>query len=317
MNSALSDSLLTMKWEKQGVIYNSNGINSWAEHSALQPTPILLDNQVIRVFCGFRDKQGVSRIGYVDVDANEPSKVLSVSEKPALDVGKPGTFDENGVVPCAIVQREGRLFLYYAGYQLGQKIRFCVFGGLAVSDDNGQTFQRYKRVPVLDRTDHDLYFRVAHTVMYDNGIWRVWYGGGDSFDQGQDKTLPRYNIRYTESQDGIHFSEEPGKVVLDMRDDEYRVGRPYVIRNGIQYLMFFCAGSENTGYRLAYAESPDGLYWNRQDEALGLNVSDSGWDSEMMAYPSVIKYQDKTYLLYNGNNYGKAGFGYAILQEKG
>jgi hypothetical protein len=304
-----------MKWKKAGLIYGPSGETSWARHSALQPTPLVRsEDGSIRIFAGFRDDEGVSRVGFVDVDADNPSRVLNVSERPALDVGMPGAFDENGVVPCALVERDNRLYLFYAGYQLGQKVKFYVFGGLAVSDDGGQTFARFSRAPVCDRTNDELYFRVIHTMMLDDGRWRAWYGAGDSFDVEGGRQYPRYNIRHSFSSDGIHLSGE-SQISIDMMDSEYRVGRPYVIKHGGLYRMFFGGGTKAEGYRLAYAESIDGFVWKRQDEAVGIEVAQAGWDSRMQAYPAVVTYNGRTYLFYNGNDYGRDGFGYAVLES--
>jgi len=303
-----------MKWVKKGLIYGPSGEYSWAQHSALQPTTILINENIIRVYVGFRDENGVSRIGFVNVDAENPSIVLKVSEKPVLDIGLPGTFDENGVVPCAIIKREEKLYLYYAGYQLGHKIRFLAFGGLAISKDGGNSFIRYSKVPILDRTEDELLFRVIHSIIFENGVWRAWYGGGSTFIKGKYKSLPVYNIRYIESTDGINFGRK-GIVCIDLKEDEYRVGRPCVIKEEETYKMFYGAGTESTVYRLAYAESKDGVNWTRKDKEININVSKNGWDSQMIAYPSVLKYKDKVYMFYNGNDMGKDGFGYAILEE--
>lgn len=304
-----------MRWRKQGMIYGPDGRHAWARHTALQPTPLLTADGRLRVFAGFRDDQGVSRVGFVDLDAADPGRVLRVAERPALDVGTPGAFDENGVVPCAVVERDGRLYLYYAGYQLGRKVRFYVFGGLAVSEDGGETFRRHSRVPVCDRTDRELLFRVIHSIMYEGGRWRVWYGGGSEFTVERGYQLPNYNIRYTESADGFHLEEDFRVCVDTGSDDEYRVGRPYVIRHAGRYKMFYSAGTKSRGYRLAYAESDDGVAWERRDEEVGIDVSESGWDSGMQAYPSVVAYGDRVYLFYNGNDYGREGFGYAVLEH--
>ena len=303
-----------MKWIKKGFIYKPDASSDWARHSALQPTPLLTGEGSIRVYLGLRDDEGVSRVGYVDVDANDPIKVLGISDKPCLDIGQPGTFDENGVVPCAVVGRGHEVYLYYAGYQLGENVRFVAFGGLAISKDNGTTFVRYSRVPVVDRTDEELFFRVIHSIVYENNRWKAWYGAGDTFRQGRHKTLPVYNIRYMESEDGITFPAS-GKVVVDITGDEHRVGRPYVIKTGNTYRMFYGYGSETTPFKLGYAESQDGTTWLRKDHELGLEASETGWDSQMIAYPSVITSHDKTFLFYNGNDYGKTGFGYAELER--
>lgn len=303
-----------MHWLKQGLIYKPSGDSEWAKNSVLQPTPILLNEDVIRVFAGFRDALGKSRVGYIDVDSSNPARVLKVSSQPVLDLGKPGSFDENGVVPCAIIQRGDELYLYYAGYQLGYQVRFYVFSGLAISKDGGESFTRYQRVPVFDRTENEPLFRVIHSMLYENNRWRVWYGGGDRFVEGKNKSLPYYDIRYTESSDGIHFDLQ-GLVALPVHGSEHRVGRPYVINVNGKYRMFFGGGTEEAIYRLAYAESEDGVNWSRNDNALGLNVSPEGWDSQMMAYPAVIKGKENYFLFYNGNNYGYDGFGYAVLDH--
>lgn len=302
-----------MKWEKVKLLYCPNGEFSWAQHTALQPTPLLLHDRV-RIYVGFRDQKGISRIGYVDIDRRDPSSVLEVSSTPALDIGPPGSFDENGVVPSAVVQRDNRIFLYYAGYQLGHNVRFSVFCGLAISEDGGKTFTRYRCVPVLDRTDDELLFRVIHSIHYEDKRWKIWYGAGSSFKQGKSKTLPVYNVRYAESIDGIHFPNK-GKIVLDVSGDEHRIGRPYVIKKANQYFMFYGYGTEDNPYTLGYASSLDGIHWQRHDRDVGITLSKSGWDSQMMAYPAYIQLDNSTILLYNGNNMGREGIGYAILKE--
>jgi predicted GH43/DUF377 family glycosyl hydrolase len=303
-----------MKWIKKGLIYGPDGKSTWAKNSALQPTPILINEEIIRVYVGFRDDNGVSRIGFVDLNPENPSEVLKISKKPVLDIGCSGTFDENGVVPCAIIERDNKLYLYYAGYQLGQKVRFYGFSGLAISTDGGKSFKRFSKVPVMDRTDEELLFRAIHSIFYDNGIWKVWYGGGSKFVDGKNKSLPVYDIRYTESDDGLNFKKK-GKICINIEGNEHRVGRPYVIKDKNIYKMYYGFGTESTIYRLGYAESRDGINWQRMDEKIGLTVSDSGWDSHMMAYPSLFRYRNSIYLFYNGNNYGYDGFGYAVLEH--
>lgn len=304
-----------MKWQKKGLVYGPKGDSAWARHSALQPTPLVMaDRGIIRVFVGMRDDEGVSRVGFVDLSAEDPSRVLRVSESPILDVGIPGAFDDNGVVPCAVVEREGKLYLYYAGYQLGHKVRFYVFSGLAISDDGGETFRRNSRVPVCDRTDDELFFRVIHTMMYDDGVWRAWYGAGDGFTLRDGKQLPNYNIRYAEARDGVELSRDY-KICIDMAGDEYRVGRPIVFKHDGRYKMFYSSGTPERGYRLAYAESGDGIDWTRKDSEVGIDVSPSGWDSQTQVAATVAMYKDRVYLFYNGNNFGEEGFGYAELES--
>jgi hypothetical protein len=300
-----------MEWQKLGLVYGPAGTSSWAKHSALQPTPIVLDDK-IRVFCGFRDDDGVSRVGYVDVASSDPTRVLRVSSEPVLGVGGLGAFDHHGVVPCAVVKRDNEIYLYYAGYLRGDRVRFQVFGGLAISKDDGETFLRHSPIPIIDRTPEEPLFRVIHSIFWEKGKWRTWYGAGKEFIQGKYKTLPVYNIRYMESDDGVNFPPT-GSLAVDNLKGEHRVGRPYVIKQDGQYIMFFGKGKEEEPYRLAYAVSEDGFSWTRHDDINGLSLSEEGWDSEMMAYPSVVTTPTGTYMFYNGNKYGHDGFGCAKL----
>jgi hypothetical protein len=305
---------LVLRWRKRGLIYGPSGNLWWAQKWALQPTPFLRPDGSIRVFVGFRTTEGVSRIGYVDVSGADPSRVLKVTTEPVLDIGSPGMFDENGVVPCAVVQRADKIYLYYAGYQLGQKVRFYVFGGLAISTDGGESFVRYSRAPIADRTDDELLFRVIHTVMSEEGKWRAWYGAGSRFDVVSGRQLPVYDIRHAYATDGTTLSRD-FKLCIETKGNEYRVGRPYVFRHAGVYKMLYAAGSLDGGYQLAYGESPDGLNWARKDDEVGIEKSLSGWDSQMQCYPAVVMNGQYTYLFYNGNNYGEDGFGYAVLEH--
>lgn len=300
-----------MKWVKKGLIYGPNGSSPWAKHTALQPTPWVRPDGTIRIFAGFRDNSGVSRVGYIDVSGTNPAKVLKVSPKPVLDIGTPGTFDDNGVVPCAVVRRSNKLFLYYAGYQLTLHVRFLALAGLAISHDQGNSFTRYSNVPILERTEREYLFRAVHSIIFDKGKWRVWYGGGNHFIRGKNKTLPIYDIRYMESKDGIHFPTE-GKTVVPTRRTEYRVGRPYVRKTHSGYEMYFGYSTKSIPYRLTYATSHDGIRWKRNDAALKLEYGKNDFDSTMSAYPAVVTVSGNTYLFYNGNDYGKMGIGYAI-----
>ena len=305
-----------MRWNKLGLVWGPDSLSRPGFHTALQPTPFLLDDSTIRVFVGVRDSEGVSRIFRVDLDAGDPARVKDCSPSPVLDVGAPGCFDENGVVPCAVTKAGDTLRLYFAGYMTPKVARFIAYSGLAISSDNGMTFNRASRVPVMDRSNEEPLFRAIHSLLFEGNRWRVWYGAGEKFSEGKLKTLPNYNIRYIESRDGVTFPAA-GKVILEVAGSEYRVGRPSVVRTSARdYLMFYGYGSETNPYRIGVAESKDGENWIRRDDKVGMELSPEGWDSEMMAYPSVIQTGSGWFMFYNGNNYGFDGFGAASLESR-
>lgn len=305
-----------MKWTKKGLIYVPDGTRPWARHSALTPTPMLLNEETIRVYAGFRDEIGVSRIGYVDLAAEDPSQVKGVSEKPVLDTGVPGAFDDNGVILGDIIEYNRSWYMYYVGFQLVEKAKFLAFTGLAISTDCGNTFSRYSRAPILDRSDRELYIRAIHSVLIEDGVWKAWCGIGNDWVWLEDgRPYPQYNIRYLESRDGITFKTD-AQVCIDCAGDEYRIGRPRVTKEGGTYKMFYTKGTLGRAYLPGYAESTDGLKWTRMDDQVGIEVSKDGWDSTMLCYPSILTVKDTTYMFYNGNDYGKTGFGYAVLEAK-
>ena len=303
-----------MKWCKKGLIYAPDGRLQWAKHSALTPTPVLIDDDTIRVYVSMRDQKGVGRIGYVEVDAKNPLKVIHVTQEPVLDVGIEGAFDDNGVILGDIVNREGKLWMYYVGFQLVEKVKFLAFTGLAISKDGGSTFERYRNSPILDRNDEGLYIRATHSVLVEDEIWKVWCGVGNGWAHINGKPYPRYNIRYYESPDGIHFPET-GALCIDNTAEEYRIGRPRVYKKGDVYQMFYTKGTLSGDYLPGYAESMDGVSWSRKDREIGIALSENGWDSKHLCYPALITVHGVTYMFYNGNDMGKSGFGYAILEE--
>ena len=79
--------------------------------------------------------------------------------------------------------------------------------------------------------------------------------------------------------------------------------------------MWYSIRSHSEGYTIGYAESGDGLRWERQDERAGIRKSDAGWDAEMVCYPYVFEVNGIYYMVYNGNHCGKTGFGYAVLEQ--
>jgi hypothetical protein len=262
------------------------------------------------------DDNGVGRVGYVDIDAQDPKRVLRVSEKPCLDIGGRGCFDDNGVLPSCFVQDAGRLYMYYNGFQLGVKIRYTIFSGLAVSDDGGETFRRVSRAAVLDRSDEERTFRAAPFALKENTTWRIWYPAGSDWVRLDGKEVPVVKMVYAESDDGIHWPDK-GEICIDFRDDdEHGIGRPWILKDDGRYQMFYSIRIKSRpGYSgLGYADSTDGVHWTRKDGDLGLDLgSGESFDSKMLRYGVPLRVEGRTLLFYNGNDFGKSGFGYAVL----
>ncbi len=299
-------------WIKKGLVFDAarHGVGGWMRHSALTPTPYRLDDWQLRVYAGFRDADGVSRIGYVDVLADDPTTIVRVSPKPVLDIGRGGCFDDNGMILGDVVAEDGELYMFYVGFQRVARAKFLAFTGLAVSRDGGEHFRRAQETPVLDRAPGRSTIGAIHSVLCENGRWRVWYAVGDDWESIGGKPYPRYHICCAETDDPSCFPAQ-GVVCLEPQGSEYRIGRPRVYRLGDRYVMYFTRGNRNGEYFPGVAYSDDGLSWTRQDEALGLSLSEHGWDSRTLCYPALIRQRDKLLMFYNGNDMGMDGFGVA------
>ncbi len=299
-------------WTKRGLVFRTaqQGVGGWMRHSALTPTPIRRGSDRIRVYAGFRDEDGVSRIGYVDVRADDPSHVLSVSARPVLDVGRGGCFDDNGMILGDIVDGPGGLHMFYVGFQQVARAKFLAFTGLALSTDGGDSFHRVQETPILDRAPGRSTIGAVHTAMYENGSWRLWYAVGDSWEFIGGRPYPRYHIRTVATRD-LAAVPRDDQVCLAPRGTEYRIGRPRVYRIDGRYVMYFTRGNTQGDYFPGIAFSPDGETWTRDDGQLGLALSRSGWDSRVICYPALIRHGGRWLMFYNGNDMGVDGFGVA------
>jgi predicted GH43/DUF377 family glycosyl hydrolase len=304
-------SYTALSWQKKGLIYAPDGTSPWAKHTVLTPTPFLLNDKTIRIFCGFRDDAGITRIGFIDVDSSNPSRVLRVSDKPILDIGESGRFDDNGMLLGDVVRVGETLRMYYVGFQIPTKAKFMAFSGLAISTDNGETFIRHAQVPVMDRSEAAPFIRAIHTVLFEDGIYKVWYSIGEGWEIIGGVPYPRYRICYTESPDGLTFSAHD-EVVLDCNEGEYRIGRPRVRRMNGGYEMRFTSDTYEKYYSTGIAYSTDGKVWQRGKPDLAPSPENS-WESQTICYPVVLEAHGKTYIFYSGNEMGRTGVGYAEL----
>ncbi len=308
-----------MRWQKLGLVYAPDGSMPWAVSHAMVPTPIRIDEKTIRVFVTSCDRNGIGRPGFVDVAAENPLRVLRVSEVPLLDLGRPGTFDENGVLACSVVDLgDGRMHMYYVGFELGTKIRYRLLTGLATSTDGGESFQRYSEVPILERSPTELFFRGGPYCVREASGFRLWYVAGSEWMELDGKSMPVYSIYHAQSPDGIHWPHQGELQVAVSESDEHGFGRPCVIRkpNG-DYRMFYSVRRKSLGaYRMGYAESRDGRNWTRMDDKLGLDVTPGSFDSEAIMYAAPLEVDGVLHVFYNGNDFGRDGFAVARLESE-
>ena len=241
-------------WIKKGVVYKPDG--SLAHSLSHAQVPFAYKHKdFLRVYFSSRDAQGQSRPTFIDVDYNDPTKILYVHDKPVLELGGPGEYDETGAMPAWFVDMpNGDIWLYYTGWNRTHN-SYRLSMGLSVSSDGGLTFKKMFKGPIMDRSIQNPIWAAQPSVMFDNGVWRMWYISGQKCEY-------------------IHGYPEPF-------------------------------------YDCRYAESKDGLVWERHDDRAGIERSADGWDSMMMDYCHIFPHQNERIMFYNGNGFGASGFGYA------
>lgn len=302
-----------MKWTKLGLIYEpSRGGHCWMSSHASVPFADHLHDDIFRIYFSSRDAEKRSFTIFIEIDVNRPGRVIRVPDHPVLSPGSKGSFDDNGAMLSWIVSNDDTKYLYYIGWNLGVSIPFRNAIGLALSDSSG-VFQKYSNGPIMDRSPFDPYFVASSCVRIEEGMWRMWYLSCVKWELINAKPRHWYHIKLAQSKDGISWFSER-KVCIDFKSrDEYAISRPCVLKDGNIYKMWYSFRGQT--YRIGYAESVDGINWVRMDDDVGVNVSDSGWDSEMIEYPFVFDHKGNRYMLYNGNGYGATGFGLAVLEK--
>lgn len=306
-----------MKWNKLGLIFCANGQSDLMMTGGRTPVPLHLGGDTFRVYFASYDTTGRGRIFSLEFDISNPTQTKHLVTNPIIDLGLIGQFDDNGVIPSDLLVVGEDIYLYTIGFSIKNRIIFDAASGLAISRDGGKSFDKLPG-PVIDRGVDDPCFAASPSVMRDGELWRMWYVSCDRWEPLADGYKHFYNIKHRTSRDGIYWDPKATVCIDYANEHEYAISRPSVIKEADgSYRMWYSyrAQREVASYRIGYAESGDGNSWVRMDQRAGIDVSSSGWDSEMICYPYVFEHQGKKYMFYNGNKYGASGFGLAVLQE--
>ena len=308
-----------MKWIKKDKIFSAENNFGWMNSHAQIPTVLVLKDR-LRVYFSTRTIPTESKTTFLDLDIKDPSNILYIHDKPILENGKVGTFDEHGVMPSGVIQNDNKTYLYYSGWSKRINVPYSNLTGLAISDDHGKTFKKVGDGPILSTNIYEPYSATSPHIFFENGLYHMFYCSGTNWIKKEDKYEHTYDIKYAFSKEGIYFLQD-GKSVIALNSEDEAITRPVVLKRSDKYHMWFCyRGSEDfrdgkDAYRIGYAWSKDLKNWHREDEKAGIEVSEEGWDSKMMAYPNVVETPYGTYLFYNGYGFGQSGFGYAVLEE--
>ena len=316
-----------MKWSKLGKIFDPAEyvLPNRCVEFAQSPQALVLEDRV-RVYFSTRERDGVgkylSHVAFVDFERNL-RRIIGVSKQPVIGLGELGCFDEHGIFPMNVLQDGEHVRAYTTGWNRKVSVSADASIGLAISYDNGLTFQRYGKGPLLSASLNEP-FLVADAFVARYGDYHMWYIYGTKWQKLTDSEPPDrvYKIAHATSPDGVNWKRESRPIIVDrLNADECQALPTVIYLNGL-YHMYFCyrqvhnfRDQSANAYRIGYAYSTDLVGWVRDDSLAGIDVSAQGWDSQMQCYPHVFLLDGEAYMLYNGNDFGRAGFGLAVLEE--
>ncbi len=308
-----------MIWNKRGLIYSLSNKEGQVNTHAQLPIPLRLNEDTIRVYFSARDNRGRAFPTYIDINSQQPRNVKYVNDKPLISLGELGAFDDNGVMASSLLYHEGKVLMYYIGWSPRTTVPYSLAIGLAVSEDGGRNFSRFSKAPILDRSMDDPFFVTSPCVIFDDNVWKMWYASCTGWELINNRMEHRYTIKFAHSDDGIEWRTSSRLCIEYMHGGE-AICCPFVIKEDNIYKMWYSKrgimeyrSKSGQHYNIGYAESKDGLNWVRKDDEAGIDVSESGWDSEMIAYCGIYEDNKRKIMLYNGNGFGQTGIGYAEL----
>jgi sucrose-6-phosphate hydrolase SacC (GH32 family) len=317
-----------MRWRKLGKVFDPEQVDlpGGCKEFAQAPQALILDD-FVRVFFSTRavDPGGKyrSHVAFVDMDTSLRN-VIRVSEEPVITLGELGTFDEHGIFPMSVLRHGGALYAYTTGWSRRVSVSVETAIGLAMSHDDGSSFTRVGPGPVLAASLHEPFLVGDGFVKVVDGTFHMWYIFGVGWKRfAPDAPAERiYKIGHATSSDGVAWAkEEARQIVPDRLGPEESQALPSVIEIGGRFHMFFCYRQSfdfrtniDRGYRIGHAYSDDLLDWARDDENPLIEGGPGEWDSDMQCYPHVFERDGTISLLYNGNEFGRSGFGLAVLE---
>lgn len=317
-----------MKWTKLGKIFDptEHALPHNCREFAQSPQALVMSDRV-RVYFSTRVRDSVgkylSHVAFVDFD-KDMKHIIGVSKHTVIELGKLGCFDEHGIFPINIVRDGNKVLAYTAGWNRKVSVSVDASIGLAISHDEGLTFQKYGDGPILTASLYEPFLvGDAFVAMYE-GQYHMWYIYGTKWKSFEESAPPDrvYKIAHAVSADGINWQRESKPIIKDRLNADECQALPTVFHRNGKYHMYFCyrhahgfRTQREKAYRIGYAYSSDLTNWERDDSKAGIDVAEDGWDSVMQCYPHTFELNGSIYMLYNGNEFGRLGFGIAVLEE--
>lgn len=308
------------KWKRLGKILDPRQTPHGFPRYTQIPTPVLLDNELIRIFYSTRDASNRASTFFIDVDPQDNMRVVFQSFVPAIFSSPAGSMDKDGVALTSVLKDSEESLAYFTGLELGTGPYFKTHIGVAPLRGN-ERVEIFSKKWCLPVNDSDPYMLMTPFVMRISDCYHLWYASTIYWIEDAQPSIEYcYVIKHATSTDGVQWKRSE-KVAIEFNDaSEGGVTRPSVVFNRSQYEMWYCSRGHYSVtnptlryYQIGYATSPDLVNWTRKDELFQwVNPPLPGeWDYEMQCYPYVVNYRDRQLMFYCGNQYSQAGLGVA------
>jgi hypothetical protein len=308
----ISEPIWRLQWEKtsfiQGVDYQSP---KFGTSHALVPTPLILTEDVVRIYCSFVDQNFIGRIGWVDLQfKGKGFKVIDVSKDPFLDVGMTNSFSAYGTGLGAFWPKNRPDYLFYIGFNRPKNVKFHAFTGLVTipSKDFGGVNSELE--PFLGPAPGYSTIVGLHDLVESQGKLIAFVSLGDDFLRIDGKELPKYQVGIAVGT-SVNDLVIKQKSILSVDKDVYRLGRPRIEVTTDGYELLVTAGNLRGEYfPLAYY-SHDLSNWERRDLKSFTETVIPRFDDAQQCYLTRFNMLGHQFIAYNGNQMGRYGFGIA------
>lgn len=279
---------------------------------ASNPVPVLLSGDIFRIFYSARDSMNRSSVGALDFNLVE-KKIVNIHKKPIVIHGDQTSFFSAGISLGNYYEFNNKKAISFMGWRTmddgtwrGEIGSFSLTQDLFLDEISTQPMIKIDKEIDTISLSYPWILETAPDQLV------AWYGSTIGRDKSNNEMIHVINQAY--SSDASSW-KKIGLALPYEKQKQQMFSRPCVFLNksGVYEMWFSVRPGGGETYRIRHAESDDAKSWIHAKTPAKLDVSNAGWDSEMIEYPYVFSHKTNKYMLYNGNDFGKTGFGLAQL----